>query len=120
MLAVDDAVALQTLCAEIQKQADFQIIRFQVVNCLCEMSIFGSSYRFDFNHDFILYQKIHAACPDFMPIVRNLHFQCALTSQTLFIHFNTQGALIDDFLKAVTKCGMDFHRCADDFTGDIG
>lgn len=58
--------------------------------------------------------------PIFFTVIVNRDFQFSLKSQALFCHFDSQGTLIDDFLKSVTQCIMNLHTPANYFFRKAG
>ena len=67
MLTVDDPAILQALCAEVDEQANFQPVGFEVVNGLRQMDIFKCSPRFDLYHHLAFHKKVHAPPTNFLP-----------------------------------------------------
>jgi len=47
------------------------------------------------------------------------NFLFALKGQVVIGKLDFQRTLIDDFLKTIAKCGMDFHGGGDDATGQL-
>ncbi len=55
-----DALELQTLCAEVDQQADFHIVRFEVVDGLGKVDIFQLDDGFELDHDQFFDEEVYA------------------------------------------------------------
>ena len=111
---VVEALELQAHRAEVDQQADFHIIRFEVVDGLGEVDVFQLDDGFEFDHDEFFDEEVHAAGADFLSTIEDGHFLFAFEGQALIGHFDYHRALIDHFLKAVAQRRVDFHRGGDD------
>ena len=114
-----EALELQAFRAEVDQQADFHIIRFEVVDGLGEVDVFELDDGFEFDHDEFFDEEVHAAGADFLSAIEDGHFLFAFEGKVVIGHFEYHRALVDDFLKAVAQRGVDFHCGGDDASRQV-
>jgi len=74
---------------------------------------------FEFDHDQVLDEEVYAACPDFMSAVKDGHFLFAFKGKVVIGEFNFHCALVNDFLKTISKRGVNFHGGGNNAAGQI-
>ena len=87
-LLVGDSFEFKASGAKIDEQPDFQIIRLQVVDCLCQMNIFQLDKSFQLYTDNIAHQKIHPSRPDVLAFVVNRHDMFTAEGHALIHHLD--------------------------------
>ena len=63
-LFVGDSLEFEASCAEVDEQANFQVVCLQVVDGLGQVNVFQLNNRLQFHTDYIVYQKIYPSRPD--------------------------------------------------------
>jgi hypothetical protein len=116
---VDYALELEASRPKVDEESNLKIVGFKVVDRLREMHIFQLNYRLKLDQQDTTDQKVDPAGTDGFSAVEDFHLDFADMFDSLAGHFDGEGALVDHFLKPVTKGSMHLHSASDNPSGQF-
>ena len=100
---VDDALPLHFGSLEVQKESEFDLGRFQIIDALGQVFICKSIYAFQFHYELVFDQDVGMVVADSLPFVEYWKWRLRFDPQTLKSELSKEGSLINLLQKTSPK-----------------